>query len=314
MSKAKQKLEPQLRIVGVFGSDPARALVVARAPFREDEEDWTEDEEDGEESASGERLTLLLQIDGATTRVKQRLPHNLEDGWQSPHGAIYFSAEAGKVLVYDGGVVKTEQVADEDEELGRIAGRAGKSAAQDVVVALGESRAFVRTEGRWRELELPEETEMVWDAAILRPDAIYILADTGLLLFDGKEVDALEAPEDELTGLCVRDNGDLVATSDAGLYVWSEADSSWELHEAPAELSMGMIDRRTDVLLATDSGVLRWDGSEFQKLAKGIDTNSLAEVGGVAFALGTESGLWKNEGEAWNRISVPASFLEKSDG
>jgi hypothetical protein len=311
MAKAKQKAEPQLKVIGVFGNDPAHALIAARAPDSEEEDDeWTEDDEDDEDSGPGERLSLLLELDGSGTRLKQRVPHSLEHGWQSPHGPIYFAAEGGQVLVYDSGRFKSEKVTEPEEELGRVIGHAGGSAAKDTVVALAEARAFVRVSGRWNEIELPEETEMVWATAILRPNAMYILADTGLLLFDGKKVDTLEGPDEELTGICVRPNGDLIATSDAGLYVWSEAESCWTLHESPAELTIGMLDRGDEVLLATDSGILSWDGAKFHKLAKGFDSNGLAEAGGVAFALGAESGLWMNQGNAWNRISVPASLLE----
>ena len=40
--------------------------------------------------------------------------------------------------------------------------------------------------------------------AVVSPDQIYIVADTGLLLFNGNKVEAIESPEGDLSGLVVR--------------------------------------------------------------------------------------------------------------
>jgi hypothetical protein len=65
--------------------------------------------------------------------------------------------------------------------------------------------------------------------AVVWPDQIYMVADTGLLLFNGTKVGTIETPEGDMSGLVVRDNGDLLCTCGEGLWHWSEVDQAWEI-------------------------------------------------------------------------------------
>jgi hypothetical protein len=102
------------------------------------------------------------------------------------------------------GTFVVEQAADEDEDLGQIHGFAFPGQGELIAVA-GNSRIHWRTpKAEWREVPLPDDVEIVSNVAVVSPDQIYIVADTGLLLFNGNKVEAIESPEGDLSGLVVR--------------------------------------------------------------------------------------------------------------
>ena len=69
-----------------------------------------------------------------------------------------------------------------------------------------------------------------------------------------------------------------------------------KIHEPPAGLTIGIVELGESVLLATDQGVLSWNGEKFSFVLKGADTNFLVRIGAAAFALGSEGGVWTKRG------------------
>jgi hypothetical protein len=303
--------EPQLVIRGIFGTNPERPLLIAHVP--EPEPDWLA-EESAEASAEEppEPESLLLELSGDQVRLKERVPMRLDSAWQSPRGPAYCSANAGRVAVYAKAAWQIEQVTDDDEDFELIWGISGATAAEDVVFVLGAARAFVRRRGIWSELELPDEIEMVTNVVGRSPDEIYLITDTGVVLYEGSEVSEVEAPDDSLQGMLLRSNGDILITGNEGLHQWSEQAQSWSLYESPAELTMGIVEHPGTgaVLLATREGVLQWDGKDFSFVAEGFRSNELCVLGDVVFAVSVYGGLLRGIGGTWAQVPVPVSLSQ----
>jgi hypothetical protein len=292
-------------ISAVFGAQAEGAILLARGP--DPEIDWT-----GDLSAlkPPPERTAILSLAGGRARFKEWLHRDLWAAWRSPNGATYCTATRGEMMVLSDGKWRSERVVDdEDEKLTWVTGFGGATEPEDWLLAFGGTRAFCRRGGAWNELELPDDADMLGKAAGRSPNEMYILSEGGILLWDGKTVTPAEGPNDQFMGILARPNGDLVVTGKKGLHHWSEAAGKWSRHKAPAKLRSAILERGGVVFLATEEGILSWNGSTFEFELKGADLNGLSPVGDDLFAKGADEGVFLRRGPEWVPVPVPFSIL-----
>jgi hypothetical protein len=295
----------QLQITGVFGNDSACVLLARRSAERQYDCVIAE----GGDPAPA---TLVLQLDEEGLVVLTRIPHMTNNCWQSAYGKAYIATENGQVVVYDGERFSAERVADEDTDITKVFGCSLEDGS-DVVLALTGIRCFLRGPNGWHELALPEDTSYLCSAVVRSASEVYLVAEVDIpviLLYDGSEFTILEIPDTEFSGLALRDNGDMLATSDEGLYYWLQSEHRWDLYKTDTPLNVGLIDRGDEVLLTTREGVLSWDGTSFHRVVSGFYTNWLYVIGTATFACNTGGGLWSDLRGTWQQIPVPESLLE----
>jgi len=296
---------PELLVNEAFGERADAALLLADAPDLP--YDWVGDPS---KLPAPVEKTALLSFSPSGVQFREWLPARLARAWRSPNGAVYCTGSHGQVMLLTPGGYRVEQVVDADDAmLSFVMGFGGKTENEDIVLAFSGLRAFLRVGGKWSEIAVPEDAEKLISADGRTANEVYWVTAGGVFLWDGREVTPVEGPNDELRGVLVRPNGDMLMTGMNALHVWSEGAQKWTRQKAPVRLRAGMAEQNGVVFLATGEGVLRWDGKTFEMDAQGFDTIGFSTVGTQLFVMGGDEGLRMRRSNEWVPVAVPMSLL-----
>ena len=279
----------ELELSTAFGPSLADAIFLAYQVDEADEE-------------TGYHRSFVVKISGTTAKITETLPSPAYQSWLSTSGTAYVTSDNGEIWIHDRTGWSRERVCEERVQLGPIWGWSGAAPQDDIVIAATHRSIYVRSNGTWQTHPMPPLPQMVLALHGLTPTEVYFTTDYGLWKWDGKALGAVEGPEQDLRGVRVVSDDEMIVTA-MQLFRWTTTRGWNELvspgglkHTIAVELFGGR------VYVGSGFGVLELVG-DTPTLVTEIFCNLLVSVGDHLVAGRRKTLLF--DGKSWRPIDLP---------
>ena len=275
-----------------FGESVESAVILAVQPDEwEDSEEWS-------------HRTFVLKLKENEGTLIEILPDPIDEVWRSDNGTAYCPTSHGQLMVNRNGIWSNEIICNRGVEFGPIFGFSGILDRDDILFTCDATNLFIRQKEAWKEVGFPDEVEEIYKFHGLSPTELYFCADAGLYEWNGKDFTSLEGPDDELLGVLVLSNTEMIAVGDY-IHHWSD-DKGWQILESPVDNHAGgVVAWENSVLIPTLEGVLRLHSNQLEFVSD-FSTNGLVNVGNGVIAFGADEGLSLFDGVSWRQITLPS--------
>lgn len=292
--------EPEeLILTTAFGDSKEAAVLLAAQPEELEEE-------------FGAQRAFALKLKNNEGIIVEEISHPIIDSWCSRSKKAYCSSDRGHIMTYQNGNWNREKVTGKEIEFKAIWGFSGLKAPDDTVFLGSDESLFILDKGIWNEHPMPQPVEMVSRLHGLSSDEVYICTDDGLLCWNGTELIKKEGPDDDLRGVIVISEQEILVTGDR-LHLWSD-EEGWKKLDSPGEEdhTLAICPFGDDIFIGTLNGVVRYRNGGMEMVTSEF-CNILADVGDAIIASGDEAYLF--EDGQWKRLRLPSvGFMEKIDG
>jgi hypothetical protein len=231
------------------------------------------------------KRTFVLRIESDEARVVNELPYSILRSWRSANGTAYCTAYGGQIVVFREDRWKPEQVIERQEDLDNISGISGQNPEDDLLFVTGRQSLLARGNQPLQEIGAPEDVHLLYAVCAVKPDEVYVGCDRGLLRWDGKAFELVDAPEGEIKAVAVLSDTEMLAVGNAQVHRWRD-ETGWEQLKSSTRDYGNWLGRLGDqVYLPSRKGLARYARGKLKKLNTFYCTNAEA-VGDVVLAFG----------------------------
>jgi len=281
----------ELEMLTGFGRGLDSALLFAVQPDEWADEPWN-------------HRTFVVRPGANSVVPLEVLPRPVHESWQSTNGTGYCPSNNGQLLIYTNGAWATEIVCSRNEEFGAMTGFGAPLPANDELILCGSASIFVRRNRRWTEHRVPDDIGELYGLHGLTPKEVYICTDAGLYLWDGKQLEATDGPDDdELNNLLVLSSTELIAVGE-NVHMWTDKKGWRELKSPCDDVAAGLCQSGSDVFIPSLEGILQLKDGKLKKVSA-FGSNPLVAIGDHVIAAGTDGGICRSDGPKWTRIALP---------
>lgn len=252
----------------------------------------------------GDHRTFVFRPGANSVDLIEVVTRPIHESWMSTNGTGYCPTNNGQLLIYADGAWTTEVICGRAEEFGAMTGFGAPLPANDELIVGGSASIFARRNRRWKEHNVPDDVGELYGLHGLTPSEVYLCSDAGLFLWDGKEFESVDGPEDdELSNVLVVSPTEIIGVGD-GVHVWTDK-KGWRQLKSPCDdVAGGLCRLGRDIFIPSLEGIMQLKDGKLKKVAT-FSTNPLVAVGDNIFGAIVGGGICRYDGTTWTRIAVP---------